>query len=131
MIDFSLRTQAKSGAGPDLNKPCWTWTDFVSIHEALSPLHTWVLLVLFMKPIYFFAQLISLGSIHQENVSSSLRPALETGCIGLAMCLWSLRPAGLGCLCAGSSGVPVVILLSLGIYKDINSCLGIFNFFFF
>lgn len=32
-------------------------------------------------------------------------------------------------LCAGNCGVPVVILLSLGIYKDTNSCFGIFNFF--
>lgn len=32
MIDFSLRTQLESGAGPDLNKPCWTWTYFVNSH---------------------------------------------------------------------------------------------------
>jgi len=25
MIDFSLRTQPESGAGPDLNNPCWTY----------------------------------------------------------------------------------------------------------
>lgn len=32
MTDFSLGTQPESGAGPDLNKPRWTWTYFVNSH---------------------------------------------------------------------------------------------------
>lgn len=99
---------SESGAGPDLNKPCWTWIDFVNSHQVLPPLYLDTLGSLYR--VYLDSlQLISLVSTVWEDVSSSPRPASfgnEIGCIGMAVCLWPASPGGLRLpLHAGNSGV--------------------------
>lgn len=68
---------SESGAGPDLNKPCWTWIYLGNSQQVLPPLYLGALGSLYGVCVIFL-QLFCLVSSGWEDVCSSPRPALET-----------------------------------------------------
>lgn len=86
---------SESGAGPDLNKPCWPWIYFVNSHQVLPSLYSGGLGSLYRVCSGFFAVNWLGNPTGWEDVSSSPRPASFGSECGMAVCLWPASLSGL------------------------------------
>lgn len=101
MTGISLRTQPQSGAEPDLTKLHWPWTYFVSSHWALCPLHTWVLLILYIESIHIST--VNYPELHSPG-KGAFQPRTSLGHRGSA---GMAAPADSSPWHAGSARVPM------------------------